>query len=171
MLNFEISLSNNQEVCPVNSREVEHNAGLILEYIFKSENILNLSVLRDFDLSDKTISVDILLTDDEEIRELNSSYRGLDRPTDVMSFALFADGTWKEVLPNGEIALGEVIISVETAKKQADDGGMEFEEQLDFLLCHGILHLMGYEHPDEESLEVILKIQDEILAGINFQNL
>ncbi len=166
MVRFEISLTNNQEVFPVNNTEIEKNAGLILEYIFKEEKILKESVLNDYDLSDKTVSVDIVLTDDEEIHELNSSYRGMDKPTDVLSFALFADSEEKEIFPNDEIALGEVIISVETAKTQADDSGIELEEQIDFLLCHGILHLMGYDHPDEESLEVILKIQDEILSSI-----
>jgi len=166
MARFELSLSNNQEVFPVNEQEIEQNAGLILEYIFKEENLLKESVLNDYDLSDKTVSVDIVLTDDEEIQELNSSYRGIDKPTDVLSFALFADGPEREITPDNEIALGEVIISVETAKMQADESGITLEDQVDFLLCHGILHLMGYDHPDEESLEVILKIQDEILSGI-----
>lgn len=166
MVRFELSLSNNQEVFPVNEHEVERNAGLILEYIFKNQKILGESVLNDYDMSDKTVSVDIVLTDDEEIQELNNSYRGKDKPTDVLSFALFADSSDREPMPNNEIALGEVIISVETAKKQADETGMEFQEQIDFLLCHGILHLLGFDHPDEESLEVIIEMQNEILSGI-----
>ena len=166
MLNFELSLSNNQEFFPVNAEQIEKNAGLILEYIFKNEKILKASVLNDYDLSDKTISVDVLLSDDEEIQELNSSYRGKDTPTDVLSFALFADSPEREIFPGGEIALGEVIISVETAKRQSDDGGMDIDEHIHFLLCHGILHLMGFVHPDEESLSVMLEIQDEILTEI-----
>ncbi|MCK5176508.1 MAG: rRNA maturation RNase YbeY, partial [Candidatus Aenigmarchaeota archaeon] len=107
-----------------------------------------------------------LLTDNEEIQELNSSYRGQDKPTDVLSFALFADSSDKEIFSTNEIALGEVIISVETAKKQADDTGIELEDEINFLLCHGILHLLGFEHPDEKSLEMLLEIQNEILTGI-----
>ena len=166
MTHFEVSLTDNQEIFPVNAEEIEKDAGLILEYTLKNRKILNESTLKDYDLSDKTVSVDILLTDDEEIQKLNTSYRGQDKPTDVLSFALFADSPEKEIYSGGEISLGEVIISVETAKKQSDDNNIELEEEIKFLLCHGILHLMGFVHPDEESLEVLLEIQNEILTAI-----
>lgn len=166
MPELELSLSNNQEAFPVDEAAIERTAGLILLDIFNNEQFLNNSVLKGYDLSDKTISVDIVLIDDEEMQELNNQYRGKDKPTDVLSFALFADSEDKEILPNNEIALGEVLISLETAKRQADDAGITIEEQIDFLLCHGILHLLGYDHPDEESLIVMLDIQDAILSGI-----
>lgn len=166
MVNLELSLSDNQETCHVNNDVMEKTAGLILEYILNNEKLLAESVLGGYDLSDKTVAVDIVLTDDEEIHELNKSYRDKDKPTDVLSFALFADSEEKEIFPNGEIALGEVIISVETAKMQADEAEMPLIEQLDFLLCHGVLHLLGFDHPDEQSLEIMLEIQNEILTGI-----
>ncbi len=166
MANFEVSLSDNQEIFPANRKEIEKDAGLILEYALKNPKIIEGSVLNEFDLSDKTVSVDVVLTDDKEIRELNTSYRGKNKPTDVLSFALFADSAEKEVLPEGEIPLGEVIISVETAKNQADNNKIGLEEEIRFLLCHGIMHLMGYDHPDEESLELLLQIQNEILSAI-----
>jgi probable rRNA maturation factor len=166
MPNFEISITNNQEIFPVHLDEIEKSAGLILEYAVSSLKILDESVLRDYDIEDKTISVDILLTDNEEIEELNSSYRGLDKPTDVLAFALFADNPDLDAIPENEIPLGEVVISVETAKLQADNNDIELMEEIMFLLAHGILHLMGYDHPDEESLEMLLEIQAEILASI-----
>lgn len=166
MPNFEVSITNNQEIFPVNLEEIEKNAGLILEYAVENLKILSESVLRDYDLSAKTISVDILLTDNEEIEELNSSYRGIDKPTDVLAFALFADNPDLEAVPEDEIPLGEVIISVETAKIQADNNEIDLMEEIMFLLAHGILHLLGYDHPDEESLEMLLEIQAEILASI-----
>jgi len=165
MATFEISLSDNQEIFSVNHEEIERDAGLILEYAFKNPEILNQSVLKDYDLSDKTVSVDILLTDNKEIEALNSSYRGQDKPTDVLSFALFADNPDK-ILPGNFIPLGEVMISVETAKLQADSNKIPLEEELNFLLCHGILHLLGFTHPNEESLELLLEIQTEILTAI-----
>jgi len=166
MINFEISLTDNQEIHPVNSNELKRDAGLIIEYALKSKNIMAGSVLSGIDLSEAIISVDVVLTDDEEIQELNTSYRGKEKPTDVLSFALFADSYEQTVNPEGEIPLGEVIISVETAKKQADENKIGLEEEIRFLLCHGILHLMGFTHPDEESLEVLLQIQNEILEAI-----
>lgn len=166
MVNIELSLSDNQEACHINHDEMEKTAGLILEYVLNNEKLLTESVLGEYNLSEKTVAVDILLTDNEEIHELNRSYRDKDKPTDVLSFALFADSDDREIFPGGEIALGEVIISVETAKMQADDAGIALMEQIDFLLCHGVLHLLGFDHPDEESLEIMLEIQNEILTGI-----
>ncbi len=120
MASFEISLIYNQEILPISEEKIEKNASLILEYILKNEKLMTDSVLIDYDLSDKTISVDIVITDDEEIQELNNSYRQQNKPTDVLSFALFADSSEEELPIGEEIPLGEVIISIETAKKQAD---------------------------------------------------
>ncbi len=166
MVSFEISVSDNQEIFPIKSENIEKEAALILEYVFKNEKILAESVLNGHNLVNATVSVDIVLTDDEEIRELNASYRAQDKPTDVLSFALFADSVEPRSLPGGEIPLGEVIISVETAKKQADENKIGLGEETRFLLCHGILHLLGFTHPDEESLEVLLQIQNEVLLAI-----
>jgi rRNA maturation RNase YbeY len=166
MPKFEISITNNQEIFPVNIDEIKKSAALILEYAVESLKILDDSCLRDYDIEDKTISIDILLTDNEEIEELNSSYRGLDKPTDVLAFALFADNPDLEAIPEDEIPLGEVVISIETAKLQADNNDIPLIEEIYFLLAHGILHLMGYDHPDDESLEMLMEIQAEILASI-----
>ncbi len=170
MVNFEISLMDNHEdfrnSFRINAEEIKTAASLILEYVFKNEKILTDSALGDYKLSGKTVSIDIVFTDDEEIKRLNNSYRGQDKPTDVLSFALFADSFDKNIFIGDEISLGEVIISVETAKKQADDNNIALEEEIKFLLCHGILHLMGFTHPDEESLEALLKIQNNILTAI-----
>ncbi|HSA07585.1 MAG TPA: rRNA maturation RNase YbeY [Candidatus Gastranaerophilales bacterium] len=166
MVNFEITLTDNQKIFPVNAEKLEKDAGLILEYALKNKKILADSALNGYDIADKTISVDVLLTKNEEIEELNSSYRGKDKPTDVLSFALFADSEDQDVMIQDEIPLGEVIISVETAKSQADANQIELEEEIRFLLCHGILHLLGFTHPDEESLELLIDIQNEILLAI-----
>lgn len=166
MVNFEISFSDNQEIYPVNSEKIEKEAGLILEYIFKNERLYSQSVLKDYNLEDLTVSVDILLTDDEEIQELNTSYRDKEKPTDVLSFALFADSAEKNAFPKNDVPLGEVIISVESAKRQADDNKIELQEEIRFLLCHGILHLLGFDHPDQESLDLLIQIQNEIIFAI-----
>ena len=81
----------------------------------------------------------ILLTDDEEIRELNRTYRGKDRPTDVLSFPI-----GEEVA--GRLILGDVVISLDTARRQAEELGHTLEEEVSRLLAHGIIHLLGYDH-------------------------
>ena len=81
----------------------------------------------------------ILLTDDEEVRELNRAYRGKDIPTDVLSFPIC-----EEVA--GRLILGDVVISLDTAERQAEELGHTLEDEVSRLLAHGIIHLLGYDH-------------------------
>ncbi|HEX8550925.1 MAG TPA: rRNA maturation RNase YbeY [Abditibacteriaceae bacterium] len=92
------------------------------------------------------LSVDISLVDDAEIHELNSGYRGKNKPTDVLSFA-FDDGEdFSAAFPGAPVSLGDIIISIETAARQAEERGHEIDEELAFLAVHGALHLLGYDH-------------------------
>jgi probable rRNA maturation factor len=84
----------------------------------------------------------ILLTDDAGIRELNRDWLGKDRPTNVISFAM-QEGEGAGVQAD---LLGDVVVSVETAAREAAEAGVPFEHELYFLLLHGILHLLGYDH-------------------------
>lgn len=88
----------------------------------------------------------ILLVGDEEMREINAEYRGKDRPTDVISFAM-SDGEFPTL--NKDI-LGDVVISLDTAKRQAIERGVTIAQEVNFLLIHGILHLNGYDHERSE---------------------
>lgn len=103
-------------------------------------------MLRALEREDAELS--ILLTDDGTIRELNREYRGKDKPTDVLAFA--AQEAEGFVAPID--LLGDVVISMDTARKQANERGWAIASELRFLLAHGLLHLLGYDHqtPDEE---------------------
>ena len=93
--------------------------------------------------------VSITLTDDKNIHELNKKFRGIDRATDVLSFAL-RESEEPEIL-NAEIeTLGDIIISVERAKVQAEEFGHSFLREVIFLEVHGLLHLLGYDHIQED---------------------
>jgi probable rRNA maturation factor len=83
--------------------------------------------------------VSLLLTDDAEIHELNRDYRGVDKPTDVLAFALDESGRI-------ETSLGDVVISVERARAQAKSRRVELDRELELLAVHGTLHLLGYDH-------------------------
>ena len=99
--------------------------------------------------------VSVTLTDDAHIHELNRTYRGIDRATDVLSFAL-TESEEPEILgaPSGEV-LGDIIISVERAREQAMTYGHSYLRELSFLTVHGMLHLLGYDHMEEaERLEM-----------------
>lgn len=84
----------------------------------------------------------ILFMDDNEIKELNRDYRKKDRPTDVLSFPM-REGDFSDLNPD---LLGDVVISLDTAKRQAEERGETLDEELSFLLVHGILHLLGFDH-------------------------
>ena len=91
----------------------------------------------------------ITLTDDEHIHRLNKKYRATDRPTDVLSFA-FHESDEPEILDAKIDVLGDIIISVERARSQAKEFGHSFKREIVFLTVHGLLHLLGYDHIQED---------------------
>jgi probable rRNA maturation factor len=107
------------------------------------------------------IEVSILLTDDEHIKELNRDYRGIDEPTDVLAFAQMEGEPIGCEMNDG--LLGDVVISVETAQRQAEEHGHSLDEEIDVLLAHGLLHLLGYDHENSEDAKVMFAKQEEIL--------
>ncbi|WP_138753343.1 rRNA maturation RNase YbeY [Paenibacillus sinopodophylli] len=122
--------------------------------------------------------VSLTFTNDEEIHQLNRDYRGIDRPTDVLSFAMQEDGVDEldiifEV-DNEEDddpisgMLGDIIISVDTAVVQSEEYGHSLEREIGFLFVHGFLHLIGYDHQDDETEAEMTAKQEAILqkAGL-----
>lgn len=166
MTKFYISISNEQDKIPINELKLEEVSCTMLKYLTANEQVLSLTKLSPYNLNTINLCLDILICNDSKIRELNKEYRGKDKATDVLSFALFADSTENQIILNNQIFLGEIIISADTAKKQADENKKTFEEELYFLLSHGILHLFGVDHPDEKTLEYMIKIQNEMVSGI-----
>ena len=119
-------------------------------------------------LSEDT-EVDITLVNDEEIHQLNFDYRNVDRPTDVLSFALNESSDDEPIIIGAMDAdlLGDIIISVETAQRQADEFGHSFEREIVYLAVHGLLHLLGYDHMEESDKIVMRKHEEEALRAIN----
>jgi probable rRNA maturation factor len=108
--------------------------------------------------------VSVVLADDLYIQQLNHQYRGLDKPTDVLSFAL-DEGEEPEVLQGPEEQLlGDIVISLETASRQAEEFGHSLERELAYLTVHGILHLVGFDHLDESEQQGMRHKEEEILA-------
>lgn len=102
----------------------------------------------------------IIITDNEYIHKINKEYRGIDRPTDVISFALEDNTDFIE--PEFRV-LGDIYISLDKAKEQASLYEHSFLRELAFLTIHGLLHLLGYDHMNEEDEKVMFSKQDEIL--------
>ncbi|MBQ8331460.1 MAG: rRNA maturation RNase YbeY [Clostridia bacterium] len=113
-------------------------------------------------------SVSVTFTDNEGIRELNRQYRNIDKPTDVLSFPLinFAGGE-EPPADEPQLLLGDVVLSLERAREQAEEFGHSFERETAFLTVHSMLHLLGYDHVDsEEEDREMRRRQREILASM-----
>lgn len=109
--------------------------------------------------------VSVSFVDNEFIHKMNRDYRGIDRPTDVISFA-FLDGedNRDEIMHSKQmVALGDIYISLDKAKEQAKEYGHPLDRELRFLFVHGLLHLLGYDHMTKEEEEVMFSLQEEIL--------
>ncbi len=115
-----------------------------------------------------TYELSLRLTTDVEIQALNSQFRHQDKSTDVLSFAAMeVDFPQIDAAP-GDLALylGDIIISVDTAVRQAPEHGYSLRKELAWLASHGLLHLLGWDHPDEENLLIMLNQQETFLAQI-----
>ena len=110
-------------------------------------------------LEETGVELSILLTNDAEIQELNKVYRHLDKPTDVLSFPQDEDA----VNESGDRLLGDVVVSVETAARQAEEHHLSFNEELILLAIHGILHLLGYDHERSPQDARIMQDQTQTL--------
>ena len=110
--------------------------------------------------------VSVTLTDNEYIHKLNKEYRGIDRPTDVLSFAL-NESEEPEVDDGPDInVLGDLVISVERAREQAADYGHSVRREVAFLTVHGMLHLLGYDHIEDEDREEMEAEQRTVMNAL-----
>lgn len=137
-----------------------------------SEDILEAETIRgliDFAIKYKqldNLEFNIIFVDNSYIHKLNKEYRSIDRPTDVITFALEDDDfcpklDWR--------MLGDIYISIDKAKEQSIEYGHSFLRELSFLAVHGFLHLLGYDHMTKEDEIVMFKEQEDILNGYNIK--
>ena len=107
------------------------------------------------------VSLGLRFTDDAGITELNSEWRQRSGPTDVLSFAALDDTP--DWLEGAAVELGDIIVSLDTAQRQAQDHDHSLDYELHWLISHGLLHLLGWDHPDERSLRAMLDLQERLL--------
>lgn len=125
------------------------------------------------------VSVNIILTNNQEIKEINSEYRNIDKPTDVLSFPMLSydkpsDFSFLEEdyisyfdPDSGELLLGDIIISLEKIKEQAENYGHSQMREFAFLIAHSMLHLCGYDHMEIEERTIMEEKQKEVLDKLN----
>ena len=130
-----------------------------------SENIdiEDLKNVIDFALKHENVSnaiMNVIIIDNDKIHKINREYRGIDRPTDVISFALEDDKTFVDT---DFRVLGDIYISIDKVFEQSKAYGHSFRRELSFLTVHGILHLLGYDHMIKSDEEIMFKKQNDIL--------
>ena len=131
------------------------------------ENVIS-EALKYEGVSDNT-EISVTIVDNEEIRKINNKFRNIDRATDVLSFPLIDFDN--EDLPNdgSKIYLGDIIISIERAKEQANEYGHSLDREVGFLTAHSMLHLLGYDHLLPEEEKVMFAKQEEILSNLGLK--
>lgn len=108
--------------------------------------------------------VDLLFVDNEAIREMNREYRDKDSATDVLSFPMYEPD--EEIDDEDEILFGDIVISLERAQEQCEEYGHTLEREVMYLLVHGLLHLAGYDHMEEEDKKEMRAQEEKLLAVI-----
>ncbi|MBQ6135482.1 MAG: rRNA maturation RNase YbeY [Bacilli bacterium] len=107
------------------------------------------------------VSFNVIIVDNSYIHELNRTYRNKDRETDVITFALEDEDSL--IVPGEERILGDIYISIDKARSQAEEYGHSLLRELSFLAVHGFYHLLGYDHQTEEEEKVMFQKQEEVL--------
>jgi probable rRNA maturation factor len=126
----------------------------------------------DFLMGEEGIDTDraeisLTLVEPEEIKSLNAEYRNVDSVTDVLSFPQFED---KEQMPSeGELCLGDVVICVERAQQQAEEYGHSFEREMVYLLVHSLLHLLGYDHMDDDEKAIMREKEEHVMEHVDLR--
>ncbi|CCQ75710.1 rRNA maturation RNase YbeY [Magnetospira sp. QH-2] len=112
------------------------------------------------------VEASLVLADDETVRGLNLDYRGRDAPTNVLSFADLDAGQ----AGKGPKMLGDVIIALETTVREAKEQQKSFADHFSHLVVHGMLHLLGFDHEDNEEADVMERLETELLAGLGIMD-
>lgn len=147
----------------INEKTFIDIAKKILKFYLSIEEVYEKSCLNGFDY--KVISFDFLYCDSVKTHEINREYRNKDYPADIITFAIFADSEEKFIF-DGEINLGEVMIALDKVIEEAGKKGVTKEHELAFLISHGILHLLGFDHQTEEDYNFIIDLQNKALESI-----
>ncbi|ROR29323.1 putative rRNA maturation factor [Mobilisporobacter senegalensis] len=157
--------------------EYETDIELDCDYREIMTKVINESI--DYESCPYEVEVNCILTNNDEIKVINQEYRGIDHPTDVLSFPMIEynmpsdfngleDSNDNFNPDTGELLLGDIIISVEKVMEQAALYGHSVERELAFLTAHSMLHLFGYDHMVDEERLIMEKKQEEILSFLGF---
>ncbi len=137
------------------NKDCEEIINKVIEKCFKNENMEGLKLY-----------ISITLTNPKRIKEINKTYRNIDKETDVLSFPMFEKEELAEMIKNNyqiDDVLGDIIISVDKVERQAKEYGHSFERELAYMCVHGFFHLMGYDHIKDDDKKKMRAKEDEVL--------
>lgn len=118
-------------------------------------------------MGEKGKIITLLFADDETMQDLNKDWRGKDQPTNVLSFPAPTD----QIIPPGELPLlGDIVLGFETCAREASDAGKSLADHTCHLIVHGVLHLLGYDHVDDQQAETMEAAEIKILSTLNIVN-
>ena len=141
------------------NKEYEPIIKKVIEKCFEEEKIQN-----------SKLCMTIILTTPQNIRKVNKEYRNIDKETDVLSFPMFEKEELDKKIENNDFeyedVLGDIVISIEKVKEQAEEYGHSFERELSYMLVHGFYHLMGYDHIKEEDKKIMRPKEEKILKSL-----
>jgi probable rRNA maturation factor len=116
--------------------------------------------------------ISVRLTTDEEVQTLNCQYRGLDKPTNVLSFPMVQADLLETIADtdDGEVLLGDIVLAQETCLREADERGVELQDHAAHLIVHGVLHLLGYDHMTDADAETMEAIERDVMARLGLHD-
>lgn len=146
-----------------NKATLKNQAKKIVDILAQMPKIQENSPIFKHDFS--TLSFELTFCNDSTIQEINATYRNKDKTTDVITFALFADDE-NSIVIDKTIELGEIIISVDTLVKQAQENNNDIKTELYTLITHGILHLLGFDHQTQKDYDFVVGIQEAVIKNL-----
>ena len=142
---------------------LKNQAKKIIDILLQMPKIQENSPIFKHDFS--TLTFELTFCNDPTIKEINATYRNKDKTTDVITFALFADDE-NSIVIDKTIELGEIIISVDTLVKQAQENSNDVKTELYTLVTHGILHLLGFDHQTQKDYDFVVGIQETVIKNL-----
>jgi len=165
MIDFNLFIDNIFEEWTPDEEVILQKTCKIFEYYLETPEVFENSCLANQEY--ESIAFDFLFCDSSKTHEINREYRNKDYPADIITFAVFADSDEEErFVLDFEINLGEVIIGLDRVIEEAEKKGITKDEELLFLISHGIMHLLGFDHQTEEDFQFVVSHQKKALEGI-----
>lgn len=144
------------------NKEYENIVRKVVEQCFKEEKLEN-----------SKLYISITLTTPEHIHKINKQYRNVDKETDVLSFPMFEKEEIDEKIKNQDFehedVLGDIVISIEKVKEQAEEYGHGFEREFSYMIVHGFYHLMGYDHIKDEDKAIMRPKEENVLSKLGIR--